>query len=312
MMSTARIKVKTMKKIIIIFIFFIPALSFGQQFPFMENYNLNPFSLSPAYAGITNSKTLFMDYRSDWTGIEGGPKTYQLSYNDKFKNKVGLGGKFIYDKTDIFKQTLILGTYTYEVKIREEHTLNFGLSMGLYRNSIDLTKYYNDPNYIDDMVLLYGQQKSRVKFATDISALYRYKQGEAGIVFSNLMFGSVKYSGSEMTYKPFKNYLLHAAYLFNLDDQWSVKPAIVLRGGQNIPAQFDLSAAVTWNKRVWATALIRTSGIFGIGLGGEIYQGILLNYSYNMSSNVATNTFGSHQLTLGIRIFQVAKEIGPK
>jgi len=312
MMNTARIKVKAMKRIIIIFIFFMPALSFGQQFPFMENYNLNPFSLSPAYAGITNSKTLFMDYRSDWTGIEGGPKTYQLSYNDKFKNRVGLGGKFIYDKTDIFKQTLILGTYTYEVKIREEHTLNFGLSMGLYRNSIDLAKYYNDPNYIDDMVLLYGQQKSKVKFATDISALYRYKQGEAGIVFSNLMFGSVKYSGSEMTYKPFKNYLIHAAYLFNLDDKWSVKPAMVFRGGQNIPAQFDLSGTVTWNERIWATALVRTSGIFGIGLGGEVYQGILLNYSYNLSSNVATNTFGSHQLTLGIRIFQVAKEIGQK
>jgi len=162
------------------------------------------------------------------------------------------------------------------------------------------------------MVLLYGQQKSRVKFATDISALYRYKQGEAGIVFSNLMFGSVKYSGSEMTYKPFRNYLIHAAYLFNLDDKWSVKPALVFRGGQNIPAQFDMSAAVTWNERIWATALVRTSGIFGIGLGGEVYQGILLNYSYNMSSNVATNTFGSHQLTLGIRIFQVAKEIGPK
>jgi type IX secretion system PorP/SprF family membrane protein len=311
-MNTARKKVKAMKRIIIIFISLMPALSFGQQFPFMENYNLNPFSLSPAYAGIKNSKTLFMDYRSDWTGIEGGPKTYQLSYNDKFKNSVGLGGKFIYDKTDIFKQTLILGTYTYEVKIREEHTLNFGLSMGLYRNSIDLAKYYNDPNYIDDIVLMYGQQKSKIKFATDISALYRYRQGEAGIVFSNLMFGTVKYSKSEMTYKPFKNYLIHAAYLFKLDDKWTVKPVLVFRGGKNIPSQFDLSGTVTWSEKIWATALVRTGGIFGIGLGGEVYQGILLNYSYNLSSNVATNTFGSHQLTLGIRIFQVAKELGAK
>ena len=83
-----------------------------------------------------------MDYRSDWSGIEGGPKTYQLSYSDKFKNRVGLGIRFIYDKADIFKQTLLLGTYTYEVKINNEHTLNFGLSAGLYRNVIDLVKIF--------------------------------------------------------------------------------------------------------------------------------------------------------------------------
>jgi len=312
MIKASGFKVKDMKRIILIFSFLIPALSFGQQFPFMENYNLNPFSLSPAYAGIYNSKTLFMDYRSDWSGVEGGPKTYQLSYNDKFKNRVGLGGKFIYDKTDIFKQTLILGTYTYEVKLHDKHTLNFGLSMGVYRNSIDLTKYYNDPNYIDDIVLMYGQQKSKIKFATDISALYRYRQGEAGIVFSNLMFGSVKYSGSEMTYKPFKNYLIHAAYLFNLDEKWSLKPEMVFRGGQHVPVQFDLSSAVTWNEKIWATALFRTSGIFGIGVGGEVYQGLFLNYSYNLSTNVPTNTFGSHQLTLGVRIFKPVKEKSTK
>jgi len=114
-----------------------------------------------------------------------------------------------------------------------------------------------------------------------------------------------------MTYKPFKNYLLHASYLFNLDDKWSVKPGMVFRGGQHVPVQFDVSATVTWNERFWITTLIRTSGILGVGLGGEIYKGILLNYSYDLSNNlnstVPINTFGSHQLTLGIRIFNFLK-----
>ncbi len=166
-----------MKKTILILFLLIPGYLFGQQFPYMDSYSVNPFNFSPAYAGITNKKTLFMDYRSDWSGIEGGPKTYQLSYSDKFKNRVGLGIRFIYDKADIFKQTLLLGTYTYEAKINNEHTLNFGLSAGLYRNLIDLSKYFNDPGYVQDLALLYGQQKSLIKFATDISVLYRYKDG---------------------------------------------------------------------------------------------------------------------------------------
>ena len=134
-----------MKKIAVILLVLIPMKLWGQQFPFMEGYSVNPFTLTPAYAGIHNGKTLFMDYRSDWSGLEGGPETYQLSYSDKI-NKVGFGGRFIYDKTDIFKQTLILGTYSYEVTVSRQHKLSFALSMGFFRNSIDLTKYFNDPS----------------------------------------------------------------------------------------------------------------------------------------------------------------------
>lgn len=297
-----------MKKLIIIFILFIPGWAFGQQFPFMDSYSVNPFNFSPVYAGLSNKRTLFMDYRSDWSGIEGGPKTYQLSYSDKFRNKVGLGLRFIYDKADIFKQTLILGTYTYEAKIRDEHILNFGLSMGVYRNLIDLSKYFNDPGYVEDIALIYGQQKSVIKFATDISALYRFKQAEAGILFSNIMFGTVRYHDSEMTYKPFRNYLVHAAYKFSLDDKWTIKPIVIFRGGQNVPLQFEIAQTVAWNDRLWMTTLLRTSGILGLGLGGEICDGVLLNYSYdlnyNLASSVSINTYGSHQLTLGIRIFK--------
>ncbi len=287
----------------------IPAVLFGQQFPFMENYNVNTFSLSPAYAGIHNSKTLFIDYRSDWSGIEGGPTTYQLSYNDKLGERVGIGGRFYYDVTDIFKQSLILGTYSYKVKLTDEHILHFALSLGFYRNSINIAKYFNDPGYVQDLVLINnGLEKSKIKFASDISVLYTFKGLETGLLFSNIMFGTAKYKNTELTYKPLKNYLIHASYFIPIDNAWSVKPTMILRGGQNIPVQFEVSPTMTWNNRIWGTLVYRTGGIFGLGLGGEVVEGILLNYSYNMSSNIALNTFGSHQLSLGVRIFSFAKK----
>jgi type IX secretion system PorP/SprF family membrane protein len=302
-----KFKKKDMKKLILILLASVPIAVFGQQFPFLEGYNVNPFNLSPAYAGLHNAKTVFMDYRSDWTGMAGGPRTYQLSYNDKIK-RVGFGARFIYDKTDIFKQTLILGTYTYEVNIATDHFINFSLSVGFFRNSIDLTKYYNDPTYVQDRALMYSQEQSKIKFATDISALYRYKTvAEAGILFSNVMFGTIKYANSDMTYKPLKNYLLHASYLFVMNNNWDLKPTIILRGGQHVPMLFEMAPTVVWNKRFWGNVLFRTGGIFGAGLGGEVYSGLMLNYSYNFSTNVALNTFGSHQVTLGVRIFNPSK-----
>jgi type IX secretion system PorP/SprF family membrane protein len=299
-----------MKKLVYLsLLLLIPKGLHGQQFPFMEGYNVNPYSMSPAYAGLKNTRTLFLDYRSDWTGIEGGPRTYQLSYNDRILEKIGVGGIFIYDKTDIFKQTLLLGTYNYEVKIVEGHLLNLGLSVGFYRNSIDLAKYYNNPDYVLDNVLMYGLQKSRIKFATDLSAMYRHGNIETGILFSNVMFGSAKYNSSDIAYKPTKNFLLHASYDYVINEKWSVKPFVLLRGGQHYPTQLELASQVTFIKNFWGTAVFRTGGIWGLGFGGEIYKGIILNYSYNLSSNVSMNAFGSHQLTLGIRIFEIGKTL---
>lgn len=293
-----------MKKLIYISILLMmPTWIFAQQFPFMEGYNINPFSMSPSYAGIKNPRTLFVSYRSDWSGVDGGPSTCNLSYSDRLGKKVGLGGNFIFDKTDIFRQTMLMGTYSYEVQLAKDHTVNFALSTGFYRNSIDLGKYYNDMSFVDDAVLTLGREKSKIKLATDISALYRFKQIEAGVLFSNVMFGTAKYSDKDLTYKPMKNYLIHASYDFRVSSSIAIKPMVLLRGGENYPSQLELAAEARYMEKFQAMLIYRTGGIWGMGIGGEIYNGVLLNYTYNLSTNVATNTFGSHQITLGVRLF---------
>jgi type IX secretion system PorP/SprF family membrane protein len=263
---------------------------------------MNPFSLSPAYAGLQNADYLFNDYRADWSGVDGGPVTYQMSYNTRLMEKIGVGGRFIFDKSDIFKQTLIMGTYSYEVQVMENHTLNFAISAGFYRNSIDLGRYFNDPEYVQDEVLINGLEKSKLKFASDLSALYRYGDVEAGILFSNLMFGSARYDNTELSYKPLKNYMIHASYDYAINETWQIKPVIMVRGGQSAPSYLEIAPQAKFNDRFWGTLMFRTGGIWGLGLGAEIVDGLLMNYCYNLSSGVALNTFGSHQIGIGVRL----------
>ena len=156
--------------------------------------------------------------------------------------------------------------------------------------------------YVEDVALMYGQQQSKIKFATDMSVLYRYKEARAGLLFSNVMFGTLKYANQDMTYKPLKNFLLHASYHFVMTNKWDLEPMFILRGGEHVPIMFEIAPTVTWDKRFWGNALFRTGGIYGVGAGGEIIKGVLLNYSYNFSTNVALNTFGSHQVSLGVKI----------
>ncbi|MGB8491875.1 MAG: PorP/SprF family type IX secretion system membrane protein, partial [Bacteroidales bacterium] len=119
----------------------------AQQIPISEGYFIDRYSFSPSYAGNYNPQFLFLDYRSDWTGINGGPKTFRMSYNDRFMTNSGYGAKLILDKAGIFNQLYFMGSYSYNLKVSEDHHILFGLSAGVYRNTINMREYYNDPTY---------------------------------------------------------------------------------------------------------------------------------------------------------------------
>ncbi|MCB8994200.1 MAG: PorP/SprF family type IX secretion system membrane protein [Bacteroidales bacterium] len=276
----------------------------AQQLPLSENYFMDKYSLSPSYAGNFNSGYLVTGYRSDWSGIEGGPKTLRISYNDafsKFEN-AGYGGKIIYDKAGIFNQLFVMGSYSYNLEINREHHLLFGLSGGVYRNSINLLDYYNDPNYKLDPSLVNKDVNSKLKFMSDVSAIWIFKGLEAGVMVSNISFGDASYKDIDLKYNPLANYQFHATYLYEFSKDWSVSPLLIVRGGQYIKSQIEFAAQATYLERIWGSLVFRDPGIFGIGLGANIDKGLKIAYHFNLASNVALGAFNNHEISLGVNI----------
>ena len=284
----------------------------AQQFPFMEGYTVNPFSLSPAYAGYEKADYLFSDYRTDWSGINGGPSTLHLSYSTNLTEGMGIGGRFIYDKADIFKSTLILGSYSYQVEVFEKQYLRMAISAGSYRNSIDVAKYFSDPDYVSDQALTADMEKSKLKFASDLSALYLFGPVEAGVVFSNIMFGSAKYKNENLSYKPLKNYLIHASYKHDVNEMLSIKPVLIFMGGKNAPSSLQIAPQIKYDNKFWGTLSFRTGGVWGLGLGVEPIDGIMINYNYNLCSGVAMNIYGGHEFSLGVKLSALSKSLNVK
>jgi type IX secretion system PorP/SprF family membrane protein len=295
-----------MKKIIITFVAILSGVMiYAQQMPLSENYFMDKYSLAPSYAGNFNQKYLFMGYRTDWSGVSGGPQTLRLSYNDKLFQNAGYGGKFIFDKAGIFKQTIIMGTYSYKVKLVDNHYILFGLSAGFYSNTLDLKDYYNDPNYNLDPALVNADVRSKLKFMSDVSAVYFFKGLEAGFLFSNINFGDAKYPDVSLKYKPLANYQIHAGYDYKISDTWEVNPLMVIRGGKYIKSQFELATRLTYQKVVWASLLFRDPGIWGFGIGANINKGIKIGYNFNIASTVAPRFYNNHEITVGINIFEI-------
>jgi type IX secretion system PorP/SprF family membrane protein len=296
-----------MKKLLIILIFITTATSvIGQQSPLSENYYMDKYSLAPSYAGNYNPKYLVTGYRSDWSGIDGGPKTLRVSYNDvfSFMENAGYGGKIIYDKAGIFSQLYVLGSYSYNLKVADDHHVMFGLSMGIYKNRLNLLDYYNDPKYTIDPALISQDIDSKIKFMSDFSAVWTWKGVEAGLLFSNISIGDASYKEVDLKYNPVSNFQFHATYLYNINENWDLSPLAVVRGGKYLKSQFEMACQVMYLKRFSASLVYRDPGILGFGIGANIDKGLKIAYNFNLATNVALGAFNSHEISLGINLFE--------
>jgi type IX secretion system PorP/SprF family membrane protein len=280
----------------------------AQQMPVSENYFMDKYALSSSYAGHFNPGSFFTSFRSDWTGIVGGPKTLRLSYSDKFMTNAAWGGKIIYDKAGIFDQLYVMGTYSYSLRILEEHKVLLALSAGIYHNKINFTDYYNNPNYNIDPVMIQQDVSSKLKFMSDFSALYLFKGLEAGIMFANITFGDAKYDEVDVTYKPLANYQLHAAYSILIGDRWNVNPLLYFRGGKYIASQVGIASMVRYQDNIWGSMSFRDPGIWGFGFGANIAKGIRFSYNFNFAPSVALNTYNNHEIAIGVNIKDLVRK----
>ncbi len=300
-----------MKKIIILLVsILIQEVIFAQQMPISENYFLDKYSLSSSYAGHFNPGSFFTSFRSDWSGIDGGPKTMRLSYSDMLMTNAAFGGKIIYDKAGIYNQLYIMGTYSYSVKIAGEHKVLMALSAGVYNNRINFSDYYNDPKYNIDPVMIQQDVSSRLKFMSDFSALYLFKGIEAGIMFANINFGDAKYSEVDVTYKPLANYQIHAAYTYSINDRWDISPLMYIRGGKFITSQIGIASKISYQDNIWGSLAFRDPGIWGFGFGANIAKGIKFSYNFNIASSVALNVYNNHEISIGVNIGDLVKKSG--
>jgi len=280
----------------------------AQQMPVSENYYMDKYALSSSYAGHFNRGSFFTSFRSDWTGISGGPKTLRVSYSDMLMTNAGWGGKIIYDKAGIFDQLYVMTTYSYSLRIVDEHKILLALSAGIYHNKINFTDYYSNPNYNIDPVMIQQDVSSKLKFMSDFSALYLFKGIEAGLMFANINFGDAKYDEVDVTYKPLANYQLHAAYSFRINDRWDVNPLIYFRGGKYITSQVGLASMVRYQENIWGSLSFRDPGIWGFGFGANIAKGIKFSYNFNFASSVALNIYNNHEISIGVNIKDLVKK----
>lgn len=116
--------------------------SWGQD-PVFSQFYTAPLHLNPALTGTSTGAKVALNYRNQWPSINQAYVTYAASYDQFFPYiNSGFGFSILADDAGrgLYKTIVAQGTYSYNVRFRNEMQMRLGLAAGWISSRIDWTK----------------------------------------------------------------------------------------------------------------------------------------------------------------------------
>ena len=95
------------KYLILFFLTLSYNLTYAQDTGNFTQFFFNPYSFNPSFAGIDGRGALFLAYRKQWSGIEGGPTVANFSFHGPLKSGLSMGVNAANDKRGILSNSFI-------------------------------------------------------------------------------------------------------------------------------------------------------------------------------------------------------------
>jgi type IX secretion system PorP/SprF family membrane protein len=122
--------------------------------------SVKPLVINPAYSGLNNNFNVMVGYRTQWTGLDGQPQTFNASaHTSLVNNKVGAGILVTTDQIGNLKTTEANATFAYKLNL-ETSTFSFGMQAGVQ----SFISNYSSLSILDpgDLAFTGGEQGTRI------------------------------------------------------------------------------------------------------------------------------------------------------
>lgn len=288
----------------------------AQQEAMYSQYMFNSLAINPAYAGSRNVISATALYRNQWSGINGAPKTGTFTIDAPTNNKkIGLGMQVYNDKLGITNTTGLVLSSAYRIRM-DKATLSFGLqgSVESYKAdyskvSLDINGNSNDPAFSENV------NSTKFNFGTGI--YYNSDKFYFGIAVPKLYPNRLSSNSNAATNIPSKEEMhlfITTGFLFNLDENFKLRPSFLLKAVKGAPIEGDINATL-WIKDVLGVgAQYRTNADVSGTLQIQATQQIRIGYAYDYSTTKLRNfNTGSHEIMLRYEFgFEKDKVISPR
>ncbi|MFY0672334.1 MAG: PorP/SprF family type IX secretion system membrane protein [Bacteroidia bacterium] len=290
--------------IITLFVFSISQIN-GQQIPLSSGYMVNPYLLSPSFAGEMplgqNGRVMALS-RLQFAQIEGAPVTYLASADANFQGqKMGLGAVVYSDSYGLLNQTGVNLSYAYRTSLGSHTQLSMGLSAELMQHGIDFDKI-NAVDNNDDILNLSSANKTL--FNGSFGIHLKHNGFQLGFVSPQVVGTRLVHkdyvSNTEIDYEFQRHYIGFMGYSFETDNQkWQFDPMVVMRTGQNMRPQFDVMFKSTYQDQVFGMFGYRSDYAMSFGGGVILNRALFIIYNYDLPINdIAGFAGGAHEFGL--------------
>ncbi len=227
--------------------FFAINIMVAQQDPNFTLYNYNMNIINPAYAGANNLTELSFSHRSQWAGVDNAPETQALTFSMPLKNNLGIGASIIKDKVFVLKETDIAIDISYKLKLTETHDLFFGIKAGggfVDINLSDTGAPGNDP--------LFAENQSFFNTHVGAGVYLKHKSYYLSLSTPNFLNGKRYEKEGNVPSKAVNNMhaYLGAGYIFTINSDFELTPALMLRHVKGTPVSYDLSSTLKMYNKI--------------------------------------------------------------
>lgn len=290
--------------------------SFAQDQGIYTQYMLNPVLINPAATGFNEDHELFFNYRNQWSGTDGTPNNYTVSYNGRVYDNVGLGLMANAETFGALNRYRALLSYAYQIQ-SDDFSLGIGLSTEYHQFSLSGNTLVNPRVQIDDPILLEaadGLQFFDVSFGIWGEVKERFVFGFAmpNLVRTRIDNPTIETDAESTSFKFFN---LFTGYKFALEEyDMKVYPSILVKrvfmGPEDVHADLNLLVSFLDEQLTGGLSYqIGGSQRLGFLIGTKIDE-FSLYYSYDASFNPLQNyTSGSHEITVGFTLGGRSEEV---
>ena len=283
-----------MKNFYIIIVLLIATQVYGQQDPQYTQYMYNMNVINPAYAGSKENLSFGLLYRTQWTGIDGAPKTGTFFAHSPVGEKVGLGLSVISDEVGPVKETNAYVDFSYTLKLGGAHKLAFGIKAGATFHDIGLAGIdLIDPNdpFFQNINTTTPNIGAGFFYYTDNDYL-------AGSVPNILNSVHLDANGNKIGSED-SHYFLTGGYVFDLSANAKLKPSFLVKSAFGAPTSFDANLNVLFYDRFEIGGSYRLDDSFSGLVNFAITPSLRIGYAYDsVTSDIKRFAPASHEFML--------------
>ncbi|HDZ04829.1 hypothetical protein LCGC14_0197920 [marine sediment metagenome] len=284
-----------MKKIVITTILIIISIwgIKGQQDAQYTQYMYNTIAVNPAYAGSRGVLSIAALHRSQWVGLDGAPTTQTLNVHTPISDRVGLGLSIVNDEigNGTNQDTYFDAVFSYTVPTSEYGKLSFGLKAGGHFLNVNFNRLRN----YDPSNAAIGQTNIDKKFSPNFGAgiYFHTEEFYAGLSVPNFLqtehFDSTGNANSFIAQERMNWYLI-TGYVFDINPDLKLKPALLVKAVEGAPLQADLSATVLLNDTFSLGAAYRWDAALSALVGFQLNEKLMLGLAYDREITELGNT----------------------